>query len=305
MDKQEVLRKVQALLEKAESTGFTAEADACRAKADQLMMAYSIEMWELDRRRKPEQRGTPEIRTFDISLSDNPVSYEMRLVFATLCNHWRVRPVFYGWLERSHRKGEIPRRQYAEVVGFPQELDWLELMFTTIRLHIGMNLEPHPDQNLSFEDNLVIMKEAGMKWERIHQLLKPDVAWSRTHGVRYTKMYTDYCDREGKERMNISPLVYQRNFVNGYNAKINSRLYDIRERRAQQQEDGGSGMDLMLRDKSGLIEQMFKESFTGLITQTYKGVKFEPGAYSHGVAAGANADLGQERVGGRKRELDA
>lgn len=304
MDKQEVLRKVQALLEKAESTGFTAEADACRAKADSLMMAYSIEMWELDQRRTPEQRGTPEIRVFDISLSDNPVSHEMRLVFSTLCNHWQVKPVFVGWMGRPYRKGDLPRRQFVEVVGFPQELDWLELMFTTIRLHIGVNLEPKRDPALDFESNLVIMKEAGMKWERIHQLLRPDVPWSRTHGVKYTKMYTEYCARIGKERLNISPLVYQRNFVNGYQAKISSRLYDIRQRRVQQQQDGGSGMELMLRDKSSLIEQMFNEAFTGLSSLKYKGVKYEPTAFGQGVAAGANADLGQNKVGGRSRELE-
>ena len=300
--KEEMLTKIQGLLSLAESTGFTEEADTARRKADELMVAYSIEMWELDKRRKPQERATAEIRTFDISLSDSVVSEEIRDLFSVLCQHWRVRPVFYGYYDRKWKKGEVPWRQYAKVVGFPQELDWLEMMFTSMRVHIGMNLEPHPDPALDFESNLVIMKEAGMKWERIHQLLKPDVPWSRTHSVRYTKMYTEYCERVGKPRLNIGPLVYQRNFVDGYRHKVSSRLYDIRQYR-RQEADGGSGMELMLRDKRLDIDALFNETFTGLTSLKTNAVKFEPNAFGAGVSAGANADLGQSRMGRGPKEL--
>jgi hypothetical protein len=301
MEKDEVLRKVQALLDKAESTGFTAEADAARAKADQLMLAYSIEMWELDKRRKPEQRATPEIRKFHICMSDNPVSEQLEGVFMTLCNHWRVRSVYYGF-GRTPRKGQSPWEQYAKVVGFPQELDWLELMFTTMRLHIGTNLEPKPDPALDFEDNLVKMKEAGMKWERIHELLRPDVPWSRTHGVRYTKMYTDHCLINGKERMYTSPLTYQRNFVEGYRMQISSRLWDIRQYR-QDPSGSGNGMELMLRDKKVLIDELYDETFKDLKSRKAKKMTFDRNAWSAGQKAGATADLGQERMGRGPREI--
>lgn len=300
--KEEMLAKIQGLLALAESTGFTEEADTARRKADELMVAYSIEMWEIDKRRKPQERTVAEVRTFDIGLADSVVSVEIRELFAELCHHWRVRPVFYGYYDRKWKKGQTPWRQYAKVVGFPQELDWLELMFTSMRVHIATHMEPQPNPALDFEANLVIMKEAGMKWERIHHLLKPEVPWSRTHGTRYTNMYTDYCNRTGNPRLNIGPVQYQRNFVDGYRAKISTRLYDIRQYR-QEAVDRGSGMELMLRDKKTDIDALFNATFTGLTKLKDNRVKFDPGAFTAGSKAGANADLGQSRMGRGPKEI--
>lgn len=301
MEKQEVLRKVQALLDKAESSGFTAEADAARAKADQMMMAYSISMWEVDQRCKPEERAKPEIRRYDLVMDNSPVVEQMQTLFAVLCGHLRVKAVYFGFGDKPVKS--YPRQLFAKVVGFPQELDYLEIMFLSLRVQILGSLEPKPDPKFDFEDNLVLLKESGMKWERIHELLQPGVPWSRTHGVRYTKMYTDHCVREGKERMYTSPIVYQRNFVEGYAHKVSSRLYDIRMTRERHDQDGGTGVGLMLRDKSHLINELYDETFTNLKTLKPKRGKYDHSAYTRGIESARDADLGQDRVSRGPREL--
>lgn len=46
-DRDNILRKVQALLAKAMSTPFEAEADSFRQKANELMDKHRLEQWEL------------------------------------------------------------------------------------------------------------------------------------------------------------------------------------------------------------------------------------------------------------------
>lgn len=301
MEKADVLRKLQGLLAVAENSPFSEEAATAQAKADALMVAYSVEMWEIDQRRKPQERATPEIRRFDMTMTDSPVSDQMQTLFAVLCNHLRVRPVYYNYSLPKWMLNE-PRQQYARVVGFAQELDYLEILFTSLRVQVASNLEPRPDSSLGFDENLVMLKEAGLKWQRIHEVLQPGVPWERRHGVRYTKIYTDYCRDTGRERMYTNPTVYQRNFIEGFATTIGTRLYDIRRVR-EQHEDRGTGMSLMLVDKGQQIKDLFGQEFQNLKSLESKKTKFDGAAYNRGGIAGSRADLGQDRVGSGPKEL--
>lgn len=63
-----MLERVRALLAKAESTTFPEEADAFRAKADEIMTAYSISAWQVQMAQEGLQRTIqPEVRWFDFS----------------------------------------------------------------------------------------------------------------------------------------------------------------------------------------------------------------------------------------------
>ena len=60
-----------------------------------------------------------------------------------------------------------------------------------------------------------------MKWERIGQImLEYGIAdfdeYSRNVGVRFTKLYTDYCTAHNRPRLRTSPQVYQRSFAMGF-----------------------------------------------------------------------------------------
>lgn len=294
--KEDVLRQVQALLDRAAATGFTAEADACRKKADDLMLAWSIEHWEIQQRKKPNEREKPEVGVFDICGKDNPLEDHLTTLFSALCRYVGARPVYYG-LNNKYAD------THARAVGFPSDLDYLRMLYTSLQVQMQSDLTPKPDPSFDFEDNLAMLKEAGMKWEDIHRMLRPDVPWERKHGVRYTKMYTDHCEKHGKSRMYTSPKVYQLNFAHGFVLKVADRLRDIEMARKQDQPDGGSGMELMLRDKNKEVGEMYDEMFKNLRFAKPKNHKFDNSAFSRGSAAGSRADLGQSKVGGGPKEL--
>ena len=62
-DRDAVIRKIQAMFAKAESTTFQAEAEAFAAKAQELMTAYLIEQHEV----APEDRAAMVARSFTVS----------------------------------------------------------------------------------------------------------------------------------------------------------------------------------------------------------------------------------------------
>lgn len=289
-NKEDVLRQVQALLDRAAATGFTPEADACRRKADDLMLSYSIEHWEIQQRKKKDEREQPELQKFDICGKDNPLEDDLVSMFSALCRYVGARPVYYDLNNKNWPTT-------ARVVGYPTDLEYLRMLYTSLQVQMSSNLRPQPDPAASFEDNLVLLKEAGMKWTEIHAVLQPDVPWERRHGVRYTGIYTRYCEKHNRPRMHTSPLTYQRNFAQGFVNKVSIRLMDIKA--AQREEAGaGSGMELMIIDKSRMVNEMFNNEFTNLSMRKAKERgKFDNAAYSRGSEAGSRADLGQSKVG--------
>lgn len=298
MDKADVIRKVQALLERAESSGFTAEADACRKKADEMMMAYSLSQWEVDQRRSKEQRQTPEVRDIHIAGADSQVRDNLVSLLGIVTQHLEVRAVVYGLY---NKRSPIS----AKVVGYPAELDYCEMLYTSLRVQMEANLVPKIDPKMSFEENLALLKEAGMKWADIHQILDPDTPFTRNIGVRYTKMYTDFCLENDRERMYTSPVTYQRNFAEGFINKVSIRLHDIRAHRRANEQSSGSGMEIMLRDKRKDINDFYKDMFGHTSPISKKGPgKFDNSAYSRGSEAGSRADLGQTRVGQGSRAIE-
>jgi len=102
--------------------------------------------------------------------------------------------------------------------------------------------------------------------------------------------------------MYTSPLTYQRNFVAGYRMKVASRLYDIRQYRMEDTSQG-NGMEVMLRDKRLLIDDLYDETFKNLKNRKSKTLTYDPNAWTAGARAGANADLGQDRMGRGPREI--
>lgn len=301
--KQSVLEKVAKLLAQAEGTPFEEEANTFRERADMLMTAYAIEQWEIDQRRKPEERTRPESRHILVTEPGSPVSDLLVTMFATLVDHIRGKAVYSGL---SYKVGQV--RVVATVVAYPQDLDYIELLFNNLRSFIIANMTPRYEQELSFEENLVRCKEAGMKWEDAHRVLQPGVQWERRHGVRYTKLYTDYCKAHDRPRMYTAPLVYQRNFTEGFVNRISLRLREIRERTARDGigETSGSGMELVLRDRASLVNDLYKEMFSNVKNVNYrKNGKYDGAAQAQGSEAARRADLGQKRMGKGPRELES
>lgn len=287
------LEQIRKLLDKASDSGVTPhEAAALRKKADDLMLAYTISEFEIQARKPRNEREQPERRHMKVVDHNHPLKTQIVELCDEVVRHARCRAVYSG----LYRQGD---GSTATVIGFPSDLDYVDMLFTSLQVQMARELEPKPDPNFTEAENLTLLKEAGLKWERIHELLYPDVPWERRHGVRYTKVYTDYCKLTGRQRMRSSPIQYQRNFAEGFCREVAARLYAIRN--AQRQENSGSGMELALRDLKAEVDDVFAQAFSSAKSISLAGrSKYDYSAQGRGKAAGAKADLGQSRVEQRR-----
>jgi hypothetical protein len=115
---QRILDRVRALLAKAESTGFPEEAEAYSAKAQELMARYSIDQVLLaagaDR---PATDAQPAGRRLGV---DNPYEQPKALLLDCVAQANRCRSVWHKQLG------------FATVMGFPADLDAVELLYTSL-----------------------------------------------------------------------------------------------------------------------------------------------------------------------------
>lgn len=245
-----MLERVRALLAKAEDKAVTpAEADSFRAKADELMESYAIEQWQVDEAQAGiHRRVQPEARQYDMTwYLDNARRNELWWLMQVVSHHCRIRLVPH----RFTTSGVIP------MIGIPSDLDYFDMLFTHLMLQMAKGLEPHPDPNKEMIENLVVMKEAGMKWERIGELLikagQLD-SYDRNMGVKFTKLYTEYCRDNGRERLRTTPAMYQRSYAKGFVAELSTRL-------RRQEKERGTGVELVVKDMAEEFRKMADDMF--------------------------------------------
>jgi hypothetical protein len=111
-----VLEKVRALLAKAESTTFEAEAEALTVKAQELMARHRIEL-ALVERSAPGPKSQPMSRRIQI---DDPYADPKALLLARIASANGCRAI---WSKYEHR---------STVFGFTDELDAVEELFTSL-----------------------------------------------------------------------------------------------------------------------------------------------------------------------------
>ncbi len=122
-DDARVLRRIRALLSKAESTEFPEEAEALTAKAQELMTRHAVDAVLLD-------AGSParaDVATRRVHVDDPYVQAKVQLLGA-VADANGVRLVWYRGLG------------IATLVGHPGDLDAVELLFTSLLLQVGRAL---------------------------------------------------------------------------------------------------------------------------------------------------------------------
>ena len=122
-DDARVLRRIRALLSKAESTEFPEEAEALTAKAQELMTRHAVDAVLLD-------GGAParaDVATRRVHVDDPYVQAKVQLLGA-VADANGVRLAWYRGLG------------IATLVGVPADLDAVELLFTSLLLQVGQAL---------------------------------------------------------------------------------------------------------------------------------------------------------------------
>lgn len=261
--KGKILERVRALIAKADSTNFPEEAASFRAKADELMTTYAIEQWQLDAIKRGE-REMPEKREVDMSwYARNPFRDQLWTLFYQTAQHCRCQAVglkFGG--------GVIP------VVGMPNDLDYFDLIFTSLMLQMGKQIDPQPIPELSLEENLAALREAGLPWvDALNRLAdagfieKSDeyrvhdgkvAHFSRKVYETTIRKYRAWCKRTGHDQSYVNQKTFRRNFADGFVDEIWTRFAEMRraQETAYDADHKAGSMNLVMRD----IKQVVKEA---------------------------------------------
>ena len=250
--KQDILRKVRALLAKAQSTTFEEERKAFLAKADELMETYAITEAMLRLKSDPKAKLVVR-RDMDVSWwkesrgLDWDTRSEIYWLWTACVSHCRcvTGHSIFDW-----SGGNTP------VFGTESDLDYLDLLFTDLFLQIATKLRPMFDPKADLGSQVRLAKEAGMTWAEI-------LDWTGLNGTpegkRLLPAYKKYIAANNLPQVKINPKQYQWSFVNGFCATVRSRLYEIQRAREGRQEKG-SGMELALISiKDQAKEEMYQD----------------------------------------------
>lgn len=275
----DLLRKVRGLIDSAdsfESKGQSEVAQSYRNKADNLMTMYAIEEFELAFN-KNHDKEAPQVIQYDYGDLPKEGGDELVRLFHALATHCRCKVGIYGW-------------QFSKIVGYPADLEYLDVMFTSLRMHLSANVRPQPTRDMGYEASLALLKESGMKWKDVYLRLLPifperfvgtvaDVSkkpsdygrkvtvgdhefWEeipRPIGVRFTKEYTTFCEEQGRERVYADPKVWVRSFVEAYGYEIRRRIREMST--ATSEATASSGKELVLKSIMDDLLEFFYQNF--------------------------------------------
>lgn len=127
---EKTLELIRKLLAKAEGTTFEAEAAAFYAKAQELMAKYAIEEHQLKTDPANPFAGIEE-RPVSVG-GHHPLVKAKRQLLSVVAQANRVRPFTTG------RNG---RGEYMILVGFSRDIDFVEMLWTSILTHLSTSAE--------------------------------------------------------------------------------------------------------------------------------------------------------------------
>lgn len=282
--KAKMLERVRALLAQADSSNFEGEKDAFRAKADELMELYAIEEWQVER--SDGSPAKPERRYMDFSWFGKGIAYEaLWSMFYSTAAAARCKVVTHDW---SRQKG-------ISVLGLPADLDYMDLLFTSLMMQMVRHIDPEYDQDRTLDENIYALRMAGMGWpamaerfwtnkiidvpkghtedkygQPIHfggeqapwKYLRPDTQQSMRS--RLASRYRSHAKSHGLAQNYDDPKVYQRSYCEGFSDAVANRLWAIRrERQAARTATSGSDnpFAVALRDIDQAIRSYYEELY--------------------------------------------
>ena len=269
-----ILQRVQKLMDKAWSTTFPEERESLLAKAEELMLKYSIDMALLQDPNRPNSApfvkfAKPELREIYYFGTDSAIAYEYGWDVINACQS-----MFFSLARHVGVKIGYHQPSKVKVVGFPADIDFLEMLYVGLKLHMMASISPTVDKALTWEENLAKFKNAGLKWEEIHYKLRgahlPDYPysnragdphgrlWERPMGVRFTGVYKRWAEAHPEVPRNMdNPDAWRRGFIAGYVDMIHERL--SRMRAAVVAND--RNLPALISDKLDLVQIALEEFF--------------------------------------------
>jgi hypothetical protein len=278
-----ILSQVRALIAKADSTTYPAEAEAFREKAEQLMERFTIEMWMVEAANENSAARKPVGRLLGIDwLYTHPFRDEVWQIFHATAYHTRCVVATWHW-----DQGRIG------VVGLEQDIDYFDLMFTHLLAEMGRRLLPQIDRNRDAKWNAWNLRTKHLGW--------PEIAWELSNAgmlpwpvkVHYDgakeelsgnywkydqvasyaglevaqkwrraarKLYRDYCRENGVEpESSKQPATSAKSYAQGWSQEIRRRLHADQERRTESYK--GTGAEVALRDIRTVVAEAVEDIY--------------------------------------------
>ncbi|AVP41407.1 hypothetical protein SEA_YARA_73 [Streptomyces phage Yara] len=326
-----MMDRVQALLNKAESTDSEAEAQTYREAAERIMKKYQIDEAMLAHARMAEGiDDKPDTRRITFADSFSPLIEQLFSLACSTAEHTGCE--FLGFWS-----GE------GYMVGYEKDLDYAEMMYASIRLQLLQRVDPKANPHKGYDENVYTLHEAGIKWQSIAHMMEqarynapvgslaeswPVTPWEvdgqgkgKKDGGRLIRAAKRHCRDNGLEYVAIAdPKKFRRSYAEGFVGEIRARLYDLERVGKEVRDTAGSGAELALVGRKdrvrkamedlemlhGIHKSQRKEE-TGGRKKKYTAPKTDWSAYDRGSQDGKRADLGR-RAGdigdGRKAALE-
>jgi hypothetical protein len=276
------MKKVQALLDKAASTGFTAEAEECRRKADELMTTYVIAEHELRAAGSVADREAPSKKSLWRFVSGgSPIKQQVASLASSVGDYVGVKLLYYGMRQGSSPLG-------FEIYGFKAEIEYFEMLLTSLMVQMSNEMEPKYDTNESVYTNMENFRGAGIGWDRLFEVFKAHGV-PKSQAMDYRKMWL----RDNPDQRNMTPTTYLRSFAEGFALEVNRRLWDLKRAR---QTSLSNSMALVLVDRSSEVAEFYAAAADGLRPIRSQEQRMTGLGIARGREAGARADLGGGRI---------
>ena len=251
-----ILRKVQALLAKAESSEFSEEAEALRQKADTLMFKYRIDETMAASAAVGQVRTDqpkPVWRTIFVSRLSSEFASTYRYMAAVALGHVDARSAS-SYVSNPDDNDQTWLTMKA--VGYESDLRYAELIYTSMHLAFASKMEPAVNPEKSDAENAYNMRSAGMEGRRIAALLWGDD--SKPNRVKARRLFAQHAASIGEDPSVLlgrgnSVSAYRESYASGFETEMSARLYRMRI------SHGDSGEMVLASRKDAVTEAFYAE----------------------------------------------
>lgn len=262
---QDWLAKVRNMLDAAEATERTADRYAkqgntekeqenraaaanWRTKAEELMVKFRIDQENLLAR--DATAAVPVKVGIDLCSYNSEYQQAYVNLFYAVAVHTGCR-VAYG--VKSYRVT-------AYAVGYSEDIEYTEMLFTAARLVFAERLEPQVQQHLSDQENVYRLRSAGIERVRISEML-----WGNRDKANLSKvgrLYKAECAKRGEQAAlsgrGVTGKTYREQYAQEFPWALQTRLQRARDAA------GRMGGGLELHGRRERVEEAFYKEFPEL-----------------------------------------
>jgi hypothetical protein len=253
------MRRIQGLLRQAEDASITdEERQAFMEKADQLMAKHRLDRAILFASMTKTQKVQGREVVVDTIKAVEFTEFQGSLM--------RIRNAVY-----KHSGCALEGSWYGDVkvVGYQEDIDYANMMFTSVHMEFIRRIFPAWNSALGFDENVYNLKSAGYSWSQVREFGLAKNARDRSGpltaanaGSKLRVAFKRHADKIGEvvlpgKQQPMNPQRWRRNFADSFASTIASRLYVMD--RSNKEVAGKEGEIALRSDHDNVMERFWEE----------------------------------------------